>query len=119
MKLLQEIINPNTVNLTNTQMGVLIIVKLSPTPEVAYENTNGSEKSVYARNSLRTLGLLRIGNNKIILTPAGDQVILNYNLIDETGKMTERGQKEYDEYKINNPHSEDSTIEPSTDNFQS
>jgi len=98
MKLLQEIINPNTISLTNTQMGVLITVKISPTREVAFENTNGSESSVYARNSLRTLGLLRVGGNKVALTPSGDQVLINYNLVDETGQMTEHGQKEYDDY---------------------
>lgn len=101
MKFLQEIINPNSINLTNNQMGVLITVKISPTPEVAFENTNGSEASVYARNSLRTLGLLRVGGNKVVLTPSGEQVLTNYNLVDETGQMTEHGQNEYNDYLDN------------------
>lgn len=93
MKLLNEIINPNTVNLTNTQQGVLTTIAISPTPEVAYEATNGADQSVYARSSLRTLGLIRVGDNKAALTPAGQQVIINYNLLDDTGQLTERGQE--------------------------
>lgn len=91
MKLLQEIIDPNTVNLTVNQQGVLVIIKTSATPEVAYESTNGTEKSVYARNSLRMLGLIKLGINKAVLTQTGEQVLLNYNLSDETGQLTERG----------------------------
>jgi len=102
MKLLQEIINPNTVNLTNTQQGVLIDIKISPTPEVAYETTNGSDHSVYARNSLRTLGLIQVGDNRAALTPTGERVVVNYNLIDDTGQMTDRGQEIYTAYKAEN-----------------
>jgi predicted methyltransferase len=91
MKILQEIINPNTVNLTNSQQGVLVIIKMSPTPEVAYESTNGSDQSVYARNSLRSLGLVRVGNNQAELTNDGHQVLINYNLTDDTGQLTDRG----------------------------
>lgn len=102
MKLLQEIINPNTVNLTNTQQGVLIDIKISPTPEVAYESTNGSDQSVYARNSLRTLGLIKVGDNRAILTQIGEQVVLNYNLVDDANQLTDRGQQIYDSYKAQN-----------------
>lgn len=115
MKFLQEMINPNSISLTNNQMGVLITVKISPTPEVAYENTNGSESSVYARNSLRTLGLLQVGSNKTALTPAGEQVLINYNLVDETGQMTDHGQQEYNDYvdnKTDTTDAEDSATNP-------
>lgn len=93
MSILQEIINPNTVNLTNAQQGVLITIKLSPTPEVAYQSTNGAQQLVYARNTLRMLGLLRVGDNKTVLTDSGSQVLINYNLVDETGQLTQRGQQ--------------------------
>jgi len=68
MVLLKEIINPNTVNLTNTQQGVLISIKISPTPEVAYQTTNGAQQLVYARNTLRMLGLIKVGDNKTVLS---------------------------------------------------
>lgn len=93
MRILQEIINPNTVNLTNTQQGVLITIRLSPTPEVAYQSTNGAQQLVYARNTLRMLGLIKVGGNKVVLTNTGNNVLVNYNLTDETGQMTERGQQ--------------------------
>ena len=98
MKLLQELINPNTVSLTNTQQGVLIVVKMSATPEVAYESTNGSDQTVYARSALRTLGLIKVGQNKTGLTQTGEQVLLNYNLTDETGQLTDRGVQVLDSY---------------------
>lgn len=105
MKLLQELINPNSVNLTNAQMGVLISIKISPTPEVAYESTNGSDKAVYARNSLRTLGLVQVGDNRVVLTQYGEQVLLNYNLVDDTGQMTDRGETEYNQFTGNTSNS--------------
>lgn len=99
MKLLQEIINPNTVNLTNTQQGVLIDMAISPTPEVAYETTNGSEQTVSARNTLRTLGLIKVGSNRAILTNNGHRAIVNFNLVDDAKQLTTRGQAVYDAYK--------------------
>lgn len=98
MKLLQELINPATVSLTNTQQGCLIVIKMSATPEVAYESTNGSDQTVYARKALRTLGLVQIGGNKTALTQTGQQVLLNYNLTDETGQLTDRGTQVLDNY---------------------
>lgn len=104
MKMLQEIINPNTVSLTDTQQGVLITIKMAPTPEVAFETTNGSQQSVVARTALRTLGLIKVGGNKTILTQNGQHVIVNYNLVDETGQLTERGTGVLNNYndKFNN-----------------
>lgn len=93
MKLLKEIINPNTINLTNTQQGVLITIAISPTPEVAYEATNGADQSVAARNFLRTLGLIRVGDNKTALTQSGNDVTVSYNLLNDTRQLTERGQE--------------------------
>jgi len=99
MKILKEIINPNTVNLTNIQQGVLIDIKISPTPELAYETTNGSDQSVYARNTLRVLGLIKVGDNRAGLTDSGNMVISNFNLIDNSGNLTERGKTVYNNYK--------------------
>lgn len=116
MNILQEIINANTVNLTNTQQGVLVIIKTSPTPEVAYEATNGADHTVSARTSLRTLGLIKVGGNKAILTPTGEQVLLNYNLSDETGQMTDRGKQMIDSY---NKQFKTSTIQPQSTSTES
>lgn len=91
MKLLQEIINPNTVSLTDTQQGVLIAIRVAPTPEVAFQTTNGAQALVVARQQLRSLGLIKIAGNKTALSPNGEQAVTNYNLVDETGQMTERG----------------------------
>ena len=91
MQFLRELIDPNTVSLTNTQQGVLILIKMAATPEVGYESTNGAEQTVYARNSLRTLGLIKVGGNKAVLTQTGQQVLVNYNLTDQSGQLTDNG----------------------------
>lgn len=123
MSLLQELVNPNTVNLTNTQQGCLIIIKISATPEVAYESTNGKEQTVYARNTLRLLGLIKVGGNKTALTQTGEQVLINYNLTDETGQPTERGLQILDSYNkqfgdgAEGVTQDDSQEQPPTDNF--
>jgi hypothetical protein len=92
MKLLQELVNPNSVSLTDTAQGVLVAIVSSPTPQVAFETTNGSEKSVASRNTLRSLGLVVVNGNRAALTKAGESVAVNYNLVDQSGKPTERGQ---------------------------
>lgn len=115
MKLLQEIINPNTVNLTNTQQAVLIIIRTSPTPEVAYEATNGQGQSVAARNSLRSLGLVKVGGNKAIVTANGAQALINYNLVDESGQITESGTDILNSYnkEFNKDTDQDSNVDVS------
>lgn len=116
MSILQEIINPNTVQLTNAQQGVLITIKLSPTPEVAYQSTNGAQQIVYARNALRMLGLLRVGDNKTVLTDSGNQSLINYNLVDDTGQLTQRGQQIMSTYnKQFNKSDENNAEQDSTD----
>lgn len=92
MKLLQELVNPNSVTLTDTAQGVLVAIASSPTPAVAFQTTNGADKSVSARNLLRSLGLIVVNGNQAALTRAGEQMALNYNLVDETGQPTERGE---------------------------
>jgi predicted methyltransferase len=91
MKLLNELVNPNTIQLTNTQMGVLCIIKTSPTPEVAYENITGTENVMSATQLLQKLGIVSINGNAAYLTQTGEEIVLKYDLVDETGKLTERG----------------------------
>jgi len=91
MTLLKELVNPNTIQLTNTQMGVLCIVKTSPTPEVAYENITGAENVVTATQMLYKLGIITITDNSAGLTQTGEEILMRYDLVDAGGQLTERG----------------------------
>jgi hypothetical protein len=89
--LLKELINPNTAILNDTQKAVLVIVQVSPTPEVAYENTVASENLSVARNTLLKLGALRSTENALELTTRGKEMLEYHNLVDETGELSEEG----------------------------
>lgn len=93
MKLLKEFINPDAVQLTATQKAILATIAIAASPEVAYENCNGVQSFLIARNGLRILGLIRIGANTLHLTDAGQNALVTNDLIDETGQPTEEGQK--------------------------
>ena len=78
--------------LTDTQKAVLIIVFMSVTPEQAYESTIGTRSVVNSRVILIKLGLLTSsGPHKLFLTELGEKELVNYNLIDEQGELTELG----------------------------
>lgn len=83
--------NPQAVMLTATQKGVLAILHNSPTPESAFEAVNGSPALITARNLLERLGLIQVGGNRAVLTPAGRQAVVSNNIADQSGQMTEDG----------------------------
>lgn len=87
MKLLNEL-NQIT-NLSATQKTVLVIAKFSATPKQAYAATTGSDKLVYGRDSLIKLGYITMNNAELTLTEAGQNALVQYNLVDETAQPTE------------------------------
>jgi hypothetical protein len=91
MKLLQELVNPNTMTLTDTAQGVLVAIATAPTPQVGFETTNGSEKSVSSRNVLRSMGLVVVNGTAAALTRAGEEFAQSHDLV-MSGQPTERGQ---------------------------
>ena len=82
------------VRLTNTQKNVLLSIYTAPTPEAAYDVTTGSENVVVARKQLRSIGLINVddGNARAGVTDSGQEALINANLIDETGQVTEDGE---------------------------
>lgn len=91
MKLLKELFDNGYINLIDTQKAVLIICAVSATPEQAYETTIGNTNLVSARNLLARLGYINIIQNRLELTNKGDEALIEYNLLDETGNPTETG----------------------------
>lgn len=87
--LLKELVNPNTAILTDTQKAVLIIVHISPSPQMAYDNTSNTDNLSTARDSLVRLNALNFGDNMLSLTDVGEEMLRYHNLVDETGELTE------------------------------
>lgn len=92
MSIIKDSYNPTAVILTNTQKAVLGIAFNSPTPEVAFEQANGTPALITARNILERLGLVNATNNTLVLTPSGQQAVVNNNIADESGAITPEGE---------------------------
>lgn len=91
MGILKELVNPNTAMLNDTQMAVLLMTKISSSPQMAYANTNEAENLVTAREILAKMQLVQFGNNMLILTDAGENMLTYHDLVDETGMVTDEG----------------------------
>lgn len=76
-------------NLSAAQKTVLVMAEFSATPKQAFAATTGSDKLVYARDSLVKLGYISLLNGEISLTDAGQNAVIQYNLADETGQPTD------------------------------
>ncbi len=92
-KNIMEQVNAAQMRLTDTQKLVLLNVYASPTPETAYDTVTGSPNLVAARNQLRNAGLIVVDdqNSRAGVTDQGQEALINNNLIDETGEVTEEG----------------------------
>lgn len=94
MKLLKELAAINSaVRLTDTQKSVLVSIYAAPTAETAYDTTTGSENVIQARQQLRGMGLINVDDSgqRAGITDAGQEMLVNNNLIDETGQLTDEG----------------------------
>lgn len=67
--------------------------KAAPTPQVAATEISRGQNLLAARDMLVRLGLLSVGDNEAFVTPQGEEIMRNQNLIDETGELTPEGQK--------------------------
>lgn len=91
MGILKELVNPNTALLNDTQKAVLLMTKISSSPQMAFANTNEAENLVVARETLAKLQLVQFGNNMLVLTDAGENMLTYHDLVDETGMVTDEG----------------------------
>lgn len=90
---LRELVNPNNTVLSDTQKSILILCKISPSPEAAYESTSISQNLTEARESLVKLGMVQLTPNSVSLTPPGEELLVKLDLVDEMGELTEEGNK--------------------------
>lgn len=95
-KFLNEI-NGDTARLSDTERAVLAAIYNSPTPELAYDVSTGSQNVTYARDYLHKLGAIAISNNAIQLTDIGREMLVANNIIDDSNELTDDGKKMADD----------------------
>lgn len=81
------------VRLSETQKIILARVVSADNPHVGYESINEGRNLVASSKELAQLGLLQINQGEANITDKGNEVLINEGLIDETGELTEEGQK--------------------------
>jgi hypothetical protein len=83
---------------TDNQKKVLTQIKAAPTPQVAAAEISKGTNLLAARDMLIRLGLVELRDNEAYITPAGEEIMRNQNLADESGNLTPEGEKyAYDE----------------------
>ena len=78
---------------TETQKHIMLLIKTAPTEKVAYENVSHGRQKIAARDLLARLGLIVYDNDEAEVTPEGEKLMQDYNLIDEMGEPTEEGEE--------------------------
>lgn len=100
MNILNELVDPNTLILSNTDKAVLASIFSSPTPELAFQNTNGSENLIVSRNRMNRFNLINVNTHQAVITNDGKTALIANNLIDEMDQLTDDGSKLVDSIKI-------------------
>ena len=95
MRPLKDIIHEKRLNLDNTQKAIIASIRVAPSPEMAYGVLIGARNSTTAGDDLVRAGYIRINNTlkQAELTTLGEKVLINDNLTDETGELTDRGEE--------------------------
>lgn len=82
----------NITDLTTAQKEVLAKVAQAPTPTVALSEISEGRKLVTARDILDKLGLIEYDENEANITDEGWELMIDLNLADATGELTDEGQ---------------------------
>ena len=93
MDLINEKRTMTTVRLTENQKRVMTTIVSSATEKLAAENISTGRGMITARDILVKLELIVADDTSAALTSAGEQLLKDYNLIDEMGELTEEGSK--------------------------
>jgi hypothetical protein len=82
----------STIHLTQNQQLVLALIASSKDkPATAAINVSTGQNLVAARNMLMKFGVISYTPSKAMLTPKGEQLAKDNDLIDDAGTITEKG----------------------------
>jgi hypothetical protein len=93
MNIINEKRTMKTVRLTDNQKRVMTMIISSATEKLAAENISAGRQLITARDILAKLGLIEFRDGYAALTPEGEKLLKDYNLIDEMGELTDEGIK--------------------------
>jgi len=87
----------HSVNLSEIQSKLLLVVKIAETPEMAFEELSKqapetSGNIAGARDVLIKLGMIEVTDNQVLVTSKGEEIMRDEYLIDEMGEPTEKGE---------------------------
>lgn len=100
-----------TIRLTQTQLQVIAkIVASQDVPARAAQEISNSQNLITARNMLMKLDVITYSIDNAALTPKGENLAREQNVVDETGNLTDEGNRLLDIQQPSPPQT-DSTPE--------
>ena len=101
MNLVNEKRTLTTVRLTDNQKKVMTRIVSSATEKLAAQEISKGRKFITARDILDKLGMIEFRDGSAALTPQGETLMKDYNLIDDMGQLTDEGSTfAYDEDSV-------------------
>ena len=100
MNLIKEVNSLTGIQLSKAQQAVLAIVAGSSTPKLALSAIQNNINVKLAAKMLLNLGVIKVTTEGLILTELGNQQTQAYNIVDDSGNLTDSGQKLINDYKI-------------------
>jgi hypothetical protein len=95
---LSKLFEQSEITLSSTEKYILLVIHTSQTPVLAFDRIRDSQRDVIASNMLNRYGFIRLFDGSAELTEKGTQALTSYGLVDETGEVTEIGQKIMDDF---------------------
>lgn len=107
MNLINEKRTLTTVRLTDNQKKVMTRIVSSATEKLAAQEISKGRKFITARDILDKLGMIDFRDGSAMLTDQGEQLMKDYNLIDDMGELTDEGSMfAYDDDDVPSPTNE-------------
>lgn len=95
---LSTLVEQNELTLSSSEKYILLAIHTSQTPVLAFDRIRDSQRDVIASNMLHRYGFIRLATGSVRLTNKGRNALSSYGLVDETGEVTDIGQKIMDNY---------------------
>lgn len=81
------------INPTENQKSVLAKIKAAATPKTAAQDISEDPNLAAARDMLVRMGMITLDTEGAVITEEGEQLMVDQGLVDESGELTEDGQK--------------------------
>ncbi len=103
--------------LSSIQKYILIVAQITDNPAAAFNMLNNTPNVIEACKILNAMGLVELNKEGITLTPEGNNILVNNNLVDENGQLTANANDIISKYKITPPTTSTPTENPVGEKF--